>query len=163
MRLLERKWSSVSRRPASFRLVRCAPSPSHSALRRAIAATSGANLVQRFLQHGCSHAQDNQSNRLSRGRLPGGCASVAGCGSTRSEITHFFTQDVDPPEDEAVTWTEEQLRDYFSSGGEIRPERRDTSVAGGFRDLPPPPPTCFPENMPKIGDCLLYTSPSPRD
>ena len=73
-------------------------------------------------------------------------------GSTRSEITHLFTQDVDPQEDEAVTWTEEQLRDYFSSGGEIRPERRDTSVAGGFRDLPPPPPTCFPENMPKIGD-----------
>jgi len=68
--------------------------------------------------------------------------------------THVFTQDVDPPEDEAVTWTEEQLRDYYSSCGEIRPERRDTSVAGGFRDLPPPPPTCFPENMPKIGEDL---------
>ena len=27
-------------------------------------------------------------------------------------------------------------------------------MAGGFRDLPPPPPTCFPENMPKIGEEL---------
>ena len=53
-----------------------------------------------------------------------------------------------------MTWTEEQLREYYSSGGDIRPERRDTSVAGGFRDLPPPEPDNFPENMPKVSEEL---------
>ena len=51
-------------------------------------------------------------------------------------------------------WTEEQLGDYFSSGGEIRPERRDTSVAGDSGTCHLLPQTCFPENMPKIGEEL---------
>ena len=76
------------------------------------------------------------------------------------------SQDTDPPpDDEAATWTEPQLRAFFASSGTIRPEARDLSVPGGSRALSPSP-RADPRNAPPLDDTArarLITAESYRD
>jgi hypothetical protein len=71
-------------------------------------------------------------------------------------------QDVTPPPDEeVVTWTESELKDFFATGGDARPEERDTSVAGGARRLTVDPRS-NPENGPQKTDKSCHTAANYR-
>ena len=86
--------------------------------------------------------------------------------SQRPPSASLTSQDTEPPpDDEAATWTEPQLRAFFASSGTIRPEARDLSVPGGSRALSPSP-RADPRNAPPLDDTArarLITAESYRD
>ena len=134
--------------------------------------------------HGPRNDQDDQPPRVPVGRSPGApslplTSRVAVRRSWKNASPADETldlpphpsptptsQDTDPPpDDEAATWTEPQLRAFFASGGTIRPEARDLSVPGGGRALSPSPRT-DPRNAPPLDDgarARLITAESYRD
>ena len=68
-----------------------------------------------------------------------------------SQTLLSFPQDVPlPPDDEIPSWSETEVRSYFSSGGCERPELRDIGLPGGGRDIAFGCDRCHPENAPQV-------------